>query len=436
MPGEVEMREVSKAVVTRCDWPNPLATGRLPAAIATPLVPSPATDRSALVAIDLFAGAGGLSQGFRDAGFQIAQAVEKDPNAMATYSANHPSTDLLCADIRTLNPAECLGRIRANPGEVTILIGGPPCQGFSESNRRTRTLANPQNHLYRAFLRFFRYISPEWLVMENVAGLQTMSKGLILDRILASIRSAGYEAETRLLNAMYYGVPQVRRRLFVIATRTNADIPTMFPRREHPVTVRQAIADLPPLVNGASVDVVQYRSPALSQFQSDMRGTAGEWVSSNLVTKNAPFVRQRYQHIPPGGNWKDIPKHLLANYTDPSRCHTGIYHRLSWDRPSKVIGNFRKNMLIHPSDDRGLSVREAARLQGFRDSYEFRGSIGFRQQQVADAVPPILAAAVATEIMQQRKVAECRELPRMFSDDHAGVHRSQARSLKHRRTFR
>ena len=425
-----------KGVATRCDWANPLVARRLPAAIATPLVPSPATNRSALVAIDLFAGAGGLSQGFRDAGFQIAQAVEQDPNAMATYSANHPSTDHLCADIRTLNPAECLRRIRANPGEVTILIGGPPCQGFSESNRRTRTLANPQNHLYREFLRFFRYISPEWLVMENVAGLQTMSKGLILNRILASIRSAGYEAETRLLNAMDYGVPQVRRRLFVIANRTNADIPTMFPRREHPITVREAISDLPHLVNGASVDVVQYRSPALSQFQREMRGTAVEWVSSNLVTKNAPFVRQRYQHIPPGGNWEDIPKHLLDNYTDPSRCHTGIYHRLSWDRPSKVIGNFRKNMLIHPTEDRGLSVREAARLQGFRDSYELRGSIGFRQQQVADAVPPILAAAVANAIVKQRQGTERRELPSMSAGDHPGVHRRQARSIKHRRRLR
>jgi DNA (cytosine-5)-methyltransferase 1 len=423
-----------KGVVTTRDLDNPPVAPRLASPTATLLGTSPATNPSDLVAIDLFAGAGGLSQGFRDAGFTIAQAVEKDPNALATYSANHPSTDLVRADIRTLKPADCLRRIRLKPGEATILIGGPPCQGFSESNRRTRTLANPQNHLYREFLRFFRYISPEWLVMENVAGLQTMSNGLILERILASITSAGYEAETRLLNAVHYGVPQVRRRLFVIANRTNADIPTILPRQERPITVREAIADLPHLVNGASVDVVPYRSPPLSQFQRAMRGTAAEWVSSNLVTKNAAFVRQRYRHIPPGGNWKDIPKHLLANYTDPSRCHTGIYHRLSWDRPSKVIGNFRKNMLIHPSDDRGLSVREAARLQGFRDSYEFRGSIGFRQQQVADAVPPLLAAAVAMAVVNQRQQTERRKLLSMPSNDHIGVRQRQARSITHGRT--
>ena len=155
VPDEVKMRVVSWGEATGCDLGDHPVARRLPSAITTPLGSSPATTPSALIAIDLFAGAGGLSQGFRDAGFEVAQAVEKDPNAMATYSANHPSTDILCADIRTLNPAECLRRIRVNPGEVTILIGGPPCQGFSESNRRTRTLANPQNHLYREFLRLF-----------------------------------------------------------------------------------------------------------------------------------------------------------------------------------------------------------------------------------------------------------------------------------------
>jgi DNA (cytosine-5)-methyltransferase 1 len=129
-----------------------------------------------------------------------------------------------------------------------------------------------------------------------------------------------------------------------------------------------------------------------------MNGTGD--VQGNLVTRSADVIIERYRHIGNGGNWEDIPSELMTNYQDASRCHTGIYHRLEWDTPSKVIGNFRKNMLIHPQQHRGLSVREAARLQSFPDHYEFLNSIGFQQQQVADAVPPLLAEAVAESILQ------------------------------------
>jgi DNA (cytosine-5)-methyltransferase 1 len=117
-------------------------------------------------------------------------------------------------------------------------------------------------------------------------------------------------------------------------------------------------------------------------------------VSSNLVTRNAPIVTMRYKHVPRGGNWEDIPRRLMASYRKGYECHTGIYHRLDPNEPSVVIGNYRKNMLIHPFEDRGLSVREAARVQSFPDSYRFCGSIGFQQQQVGNAVPPLLAKAV------------------------------------------
>ena len=357
-----------------------------------------------LFAIDLFAGAGGLSQGFRDAGFGVVQAVERDARASATYQTNHPCVDLLRADIRDLNPTGCLRRIGLTEGDVCMVIGGPPCQGFSESNRRTRNLDNPRNHLYREFVAFVKAIRPEWVVLENVAGLRTMAKGVILDHIICGLEAIGYRAGWRVLNAAHHGVPQVRRRLFVIANRVNLPIMTGTEFDDssngEPITVREAISDLPSLPNGASSDILEYKTEAQSSFQQRMRPNTSKHVSGNLVTRNAPHVVQRYPHIPEGGNWQHIPKHLLANYTDSTRCHTGIYHRLSWDQPSKVIGNFRKNMLIHPSQDRGLSIREAARLQGFRDDYRFRGSIGFQQQQVADAVPPILAKVVARAILK------------------------------------
>ena len=364
---------------------------------AQPLRPQP---RPPYPVVDLFAGAGGLSQGFRDAGFTVVQAVDRDRNAMVTYAANHPTADPICADIRLLDPAMCLRRVGLRPGEMSAVIGGPPCQGFSESNRRTRILANPCNHLYRDFLRFVEYIQPRWVVLENVGGLKTFEHGLVVDAITTSIHELGYVAEWHILNAANFGVPQIRRRLFMVAGRRPLAISRLLEEQARPVTVGEAIADLPRLGNGASTDRLAYATEPQSQYQTAMRQNQPDLVSGNLVTRNADYVLARYEYIPQGSNWTAIPRRLMSNYTNRTRCHTGIYHRLSWNRPSKVIGNFRKNMLVHPRDDRGLSVREAARLQGFPDSYCFRGSIGFRQQQVADAVPPILARTVATAVLR------------------------------------
>jgi len=244
---------------------------------------------------------------------------------------------------------------------------------------------------------------PAWFVLENVAGLRTMERGVILQRIIEECSALGYKVEWKELNALEYGVPQARRRIFIVGNRVNA--PVVFPEPTHGkeckafVTVRQAINDLPRLENGANVDRLGYAKSGreLSDYQRRMRafmnGTAE--VQGNLVTKSSDIIIQRYRHIGTGENWEAIPSNLMTNYEDISRCHTGIYHRLELDAPAKVIGNFRKNMLIHPQQHRGLSIREAARLQSFPDNYEFLGSIGYQQQQVADAVPPLLAEAVA-----------------------------------------
>lgn len=146
------------------------------------------------------------------------------------------------------------------------------------------------------------------------------------------------------------------------------------------------------------VDVRPYRCEPHSDYAREMRGT-GVNCGNHLVTRNAPYVIDRFKHVPAGGNWSDIPAEQMKNYADTSRCHTGIYRRLDPRKPSVVIGNFRKNMLIHPSQNRGLSVREAARLQSFPDSFVFKGSIGFQQQQVGNAVPPLLARAVFEVIL-------------------------------------
>ena len=164
------------------------------------------------------------------------------------------------------------------------------------------------------------------------------------------------------------------------------------------VTVREALSDLPSLSNGASTNWMPYKCNAESDYARLLRGNLKR-APNHLVTRNNIDVIERYKHIPQGGNWEDIPIELMTNYNDTSKCHTKIYHRLEIDAPSVIIGNYRKNMLIHPFEDRGLSVREAARLQSFNDNYRFLGSIGFQQQQVGNAVPPLLAKAVFEKIL-------------------------------------
>ncbi|MGH8056411.1 MAG: DNA cytosine methyltransferase, partial [Candidatus Entotheonellia bacterium] len=336
------------------------------------------------------------------------QAVECDSNAAATYRKNHAETDLIHSAIENIDPSKCMTGLGIRPGDLSILIGGPPCQGFSESNRRTRNLDNPRNHLYKEFIRFLAAFRPTWFVIENVAGLRTLLREAILQRIIEECRNLGYEVTWGELNAVDYGVPQFRHRLFIVGNRLGLPMrfpsPTHGPGRRRWVTVRQAIADLPTLGNGWSEDYMPYALSygGLTQYQRLMRASmnGSRQVQGNLVTRNAARILRRYAHIKPGQNWEAIPAKLMYNYKDRSRCHTGIYYRLEWDKPAKVIGNFRKNMLIHPEQDRGLSVREAARLQSFPDNYIFVGSVGFQQQQVADAVPPVLAEAVARRIIQ------------------------------------
>lgn len=351
----------------------------------------------ALVGIDLFAGAGGLSLGAVQAGVEVRLAVEADPHAADTYQHNHLQTNVFRGDIRKLVRLD----IRQD-NQATILFGGPPCQGFSTSNQRTRTMDNPANWLFREFMRIARMWEPDWLLLENVRGMVETEGGTFLDRILQSFQQIGYTTTYWVLNAVDFGVPQRRSRLFIIGSRDGVvpDPPRPTVCAGKYITVHQALDDLPELENGASVSYMAYRCAAHSAYARLMRQGLTH-CANHLVTRNASAILARYEHVPQGGNWESIPARLMRNYADRTRCHTGIYYRLRETEPSAVIGNYRKNMLIHPRQDRGLSVREAARLQSFPDTYEFCGSVGFQQQQVGNAVPPLLAKAAFRTIMAQ-----------------------------------
>jgi DNA (cytosine-5)-methyltransferase 1 len=348
-----------------------------------------------MIGVDLFAGAGGMSLGAWMAGIDVRLAVEKEPHAARTYAHNHPGTNVLVEDVKNIEEIDA-----AKGGKTSILFGGPPCQGFSTSNQRTRNSGNEINWMFTEYIRLIRKWKPDWVVFENVKGIIETEKGIFRDNILHELEVSGYTCTSGILCAADFGVPQIRSRFFIVGSRHGVSVRFPTKTKEKHVTVREAIGDLPELPNGANYHFRPYRRKAHSAYARSMRN-GNNGCTNHYVTRNASHIIERYKYIPQGGNWENIPESLMANYTDRNRCHTGIYRRLWLDRPSVVIGNYRKNMLIHPVEDRGLSVREAARLQSFPDTYEFLGSIGFQQQQVANAVPPLLAKAIFDKILEQ-----------------------------------
>lgn len=374
----------------RCEFaPNAIRAGNsLKCLLTNTKVPD-------MIGIDLFSGAGGMSLGAEWAGVNVKLAVEFEPNAFRTYARNHPDCFTLRADAQSILDL----RVPHDPGEL-IVFGGPPCQGFSTSNQRTRSKENEKNWLYRAFIAFVRNVRPAWVVFENVRGILETEGGMFAKQVEIDLAALGYQTSSGLLNAADFGVPQYRSRFFIIAR--HEQVPPDLPKPaavRNIVTVADALSDLPDLSVGAGVDTRPYGSAATSAYARKLRGDLVE-STGHLVSKNADYVVERYALIPQGGNWSSIPEEMMKNYADRTRCHTGIYKRLSWDKPSVVIGNFRKNMLIHPLADRGLSVREAARLQSFPDNFIFEGSIGLQQQQVGNAVPPLLAREVFEAIVK------------------------------------
>ena len=346
--------------------------------------------------IDLFAGAGGLSEGAKMAGVSVEHAIEFNKSAAKTYKRNHPQSNVICEDIRKVNPLQIVEPWT----RVFIIMGGPPCQGFSLANTMTRNMNNPNNSMFKEFVRFVRELSPDWFLFENVYGLTNINDGETEHMIKSCFEGLGYNVKPGILWASSFGVPQSRNRYFMVGNRLGIEFSFPEPYK-YEVTVADAISDLPILSNGDSYDELPYRLDIkdASEYARLMR--AGSLTcTQNYVSKNNDLVIERYKHIGQGQNWSAIPESLMMNYADKTRCHSNIYRRLRMDKPSVVISNYRKSMLIHPIQDRGLSVREAARIQSFPDAYYFEGPVSHIQQQIGNAVPPLLAKAVIGQIIK------------------------------------
>ncbi len=380
-----------------------------------------------LSSIDLFAGAGGLSCGLQRAGFNTLLAVEINKNYAATYEHNHPDTPVVKKDIRDLSNEEVLDITGLKPGNLDLLAGGPPCQGFS-INAPVRSLDDQRNHLFKEYLRIAKVLMPKVIIIENVTGIISLGKGTVVESIYEELGRMGYSVQHKILFAGHYGVPQMRFRTIFIAARDHGKI--IFPIPEYNSTARanffgakelcfnvanfldlplkpqtstwDAISDLPPLRPGDSVDAGNYETPPLSDYQRLLREGADK-IYNHSCARLGKRNLDRLKYIPQGGSWRDIPHDLLPAGLKRARRsdHTRRYGRLHPDSLCSTIltkcdphwGSF-----FHPTQDRAISVREAARIQSFPDNYIFKGNLTTQYEQVGNAVPPLMAEAIGKSI--------------------------------------
>lgn len=360
--------------------------------------------------IDLFSGAGGMSEGFEQAGFTALAANDFDFHSAATYRLNNPGVNFVECSIQDISAKQFMGAAGVEKGELDAIIGGPPCQAFSVYNHQ-RGMHDERSGLFREYIRVVEGIKPKFVVLENVTGITSVANGTAVKEIYTSLEKLGYHVEHRILKAEEFGVPQERRRIFFIGSLERKPILWPEPRYQQPsatmqlwnlppfVNVWDAIGDLPALEILQGEEVVDYLGVTTSEFQKEMRKGAGK-LFNHVAPYLAPINIERIKHIPQGGSWRDIPTSLLpAGMKLAKRSdHTKRYGRLKTDGLASTIltkCDLHWGAFIHPKQERCLTVREAARLQSFPDKIQFSGPRSEQYRQVGNAVPPLLAKAVA-----------------------------------------
>lgn len=390
--------------------------------------------------IDLFCGAGGLTEGFRQAGFDVGLGLDLDEEACETHRLNHPDTKVLCTDVREVSGSELLAE--AGFGDVDVVIGGPSCQGFSTQGRRGAWASedDPRNLLYREFARLVSDLRPEWFVLENVPGLLWYDRGSFGRRVFAEFEQLGYRVGHKIVLAADLGVPQLRRRLLVVGTRTERSFP--WPTQTHMGAVRRdaielwetrrrdhhpelaphrtlwdAIGDLPPITAGGGGEVAAYRRKVKTEYQVMMR----DGCDALYDHQSPPLPQVHYdliKHVREGQTWREIPRELLPpRFAKIRRTDgTNLFARPERGRPSYTIitqfGNVTTGAYTHPLQDRALSAREGARIQSFPDWYRFAGGLTSKYRQIGNAVPPLLARRMGEALLSAMFERPRRDEPR------------------------
>ncbi len=369
-------------------------------------------------AISLFAGVGGCSLGFIQAGYDIRFATDIDAKAVETYRKNFPKTPSERADICDINGLELLERTGLKVGELDILLGGPPCQGFSSAGMKAGD--DPRNSLLSHYVRILDCIRPKWFVMENVEGLLTNAGGVHVRDTVQAFLDAGYSVNLEKLYAQGFGVPQRRKRVLIVGNRLGHDY--VFPKpisfysghifRKGEVTFESAVGDLPPVAQ-SSDETLAFRGPPGNDLQAYLRGDALT-VTDHYSLPLSSIQLERVCSLEPGQTMKHLPEHLqhesfrrrafrrVMDGTSVEKrggAPSGL-KRLFAEEPSLTITSAATREFIHPSQDRPITLRECARLQTFPDSFDFVGDASDRIQQIGNAIPPLLARRVGEHIAE------------------------------------
>ena len=391
-----------------------------------------------LTCLDLFAGCGGLSLGLKQAGLQVKWANELDSDSAKTYIAAHPKVKLFNESVEVLYE-KVRDRASGVPesGGVDVIVGGPPCQGFSGYNPN-RTPSDPRNSLVEVFLDFVSFLRPSYVLMENVPGMLSLENGQVVNKLLGALGNLGYATNLGVLQAGNYGIPQNRWRVFLWAAISGKQLPS-FPSMTHffprttvfgakafssnvlrppvggtdlfwsprgMVTVRDAIGDLPSIKNGGGAEEMSYLKGTQSNYQEELR--SGSTVLFNhSCRKLGELMYERCRAIPKrkGAGWLDLPEELkpanLLRHGD--QRYDNRFGRLNWGGSFNTIlteAHPYWGRVFHPSQNRVISVRESARAQGFPDSVKLFGGLTSSYRQVGNAVPPVLAERLGAELLR------------------------------------
>ena len=365
-----------------------------------------------LKAIDLFCGCGGIAAGLRSAGFNVAAGVDIEQKHIATFRRNFPNGVGLNADLVHFTPTELMDTLGIEPGELDMLAGGPPCQGFSKNvPRKLRFADDPNNLLVKRFLDYCEHMKPKSILMENVAEFRNGFSKRFSDEINERLNKAGYAVTSAVLNAAEYGVPQKRRRAFFLAFRGSyaptVPTPTHIDKPKQQlgfetnnfVSVWDAIGDLPSLQHGQGDEICEYACAPFSDYQKARRNPSGQ-VRNHIARELRPLQYARLATLQPGQGIKDLPENLRVK-----GGYSGAYGRLTKDGVAPTITRWvfhpGSGRWGHPVDLRTLTIREAARIQGFSDDYEFVGSFVQQAGQIGNAVPPLLIRQIAAAMKER-----------------------------------
>lgn len=343
--------------------------------------------------LDLFCGCGGLSKGFEEAGYNILIGVDFEQSALNTFNYNHTSAKGVRLD---LSKADSFDEIDSllDGRSLDVIIGGPPCQGFSLTG--PRNFDDERNKLYLAMIETVRRYNPKAFLIENVPGMANLYKGAVRDEIIRRFSEMGYNVTYKIVCAADYGVPQIRKRLVFVGLRSTNEsfsFPEPYLTEADYITCEQAISDLPSLEDTLGEEVSHYECEPLNDFQKLMRSST-DILHNHTAINHKSFVKEVIALVPDGGNYKDLPSGV-----GESRIFHMAWTRLNSRRPARTVDTGHRN-LFHYKWNRCPTVRESARIQTFPDDFVFLGNRGQQNKQVGNAVPVLLAKALATQLLK------------------------------------